>query len=148
MKNGYRAWVSLWSRGQSPPWTSWMFHFGGFTDSPHPHNLDTIQATSFFPWWLLLFFQENFAAKRDLKKILRNHRPALITNSQENTNDNVTFSSNVSLPTLSYKGVQNKPLQNSRSLHPTASLDFIHNVQWQKQIDTNCIQDKTINCGI
>ena len=35
-----------------------MFHFGGFTDSPHPHKqetrgLDTIQATSFFPWWLL-----------------------------------------------------------------------------------------------
>ena len=23
-------------------------------------GLDTIYATSFFPWWLLLFFQENF----------------------------------------------------------------------------------------
>ena len=31
------------------PWTSWMFNFGGFTDSPHPHKprgLDTIQTTS------------------------------------------------------------------------------------------------------
>ena len=42
-------WVSLWSRRQ----ISWMFNFGGFTDSPHPHKqknrgLDTIQATSFF----------------------------------------------------------------------------------------------------
>ena len=41
------------------PWTSWMFNSGGFTDSLHPHKretrgLDTIQATSFFPWWLLL----------------------------------------------------------------------------------------------
>ena len=25
-------------------------------------------ATSFFPWWLLLFFQENFEAKGDLYK--------------------------------------------------------------------------------
>ena len=25
-----------------------------------------LQATSFFPWWLLLFFQENFMAKEDL----------------------------------------------------------------------------------
>ena len=45
--------------------------FGGFTDSPHPQKqetrgLDTIQATSFFPWWLLLFFQEHYEAKRDL----------------------------------------------------------------------------------
>ena len=52
------------------PSTSWMFDFGGFTDSPHPHKqetrgLDTIQATSFFPWWLLLFFQESFEAKGD-----------------------------------------------------------------------------------
>ena len=34
------------------PWTSWMFNFWGFTDSPHPpqtRGLDTIQATSFFP---------------------------------------------------------------------------------------------------
>ena len=62
-----------------------MFNFGG--DSPHPHKqettgLDTIQATSFFPWWLLLFFQEHFEAKGDLQKILKsgkivgNHRPA------------------------------------------------------------------------
>ena len=28
--------------------------------------LDTIQATSFFPWWLLLFSQETFEAKGDL----------------------------------------------------------------------------------
>ena len=53
------------------PWTSWMFNFGGLTDSPHPHKqetrgLDTIQATSFFPRWLLLFFQEHFEAKVDL----------------------------------------------------------------------------------
>ena len=32
-------------------------------DFTHPHkqetrSLDTIQATSFFPWWLLLFFQD------------------------------------------------------------------------------------------
>ena len=32
--------------------------------------LDTIQATSFFPWWLLLFFQEDFEAKGDLQKFL------------------------------------------------------------------------------
>ena len=44
-------------------------------DSPHPHKqetrgLDTIQATSFFPWWLLLFFQKkNAEANRDLSKI-------------------------------------------------------------------------------
>ena len=41
--------------------THWMINFGGFTDSPHPYKQetrgsDTIQATSFFPWWLLLFF--------------------------------------------------------------------------------------------
>ena len=46
------------------PWISWMFNFGGFTDSPHPRNqdtrsFDTIQATSLFPWWLLLFYWEN-----------------------------------------------------------------------------------------
>ena len=29
-------------------------------------GLDTIQATSFFPWWLLLFIQENFETKGDL----------------------------------------------------------------------------------
>ena len=46
--------VSIWSGGQSPPGTSWMFNFGGFTDSPHPHKqetggLDTIHVTcSFF----------------------------------------------------------------------------------------------------
>ena len=34
-------------------------------------GLDTIQATSFFPWWLLLFLQEHFEAI--CKKILRNH---------------------------------------------------------------------------
>ena len=54
-----------------PPRTSWMFNFGGFTDSPHPdkqetRDLDTIQATSFFPWWILLFFQERFEAKGEL----------------------------------------------------------------------------------
>ena len=53
------------------PWTSRMFNFGGFNDSTHLHKqetrgLDTTQATSFFPWWLLLFFQENFKAKGDL----------------------------------------------------------------------------------
>ena len=42
-----------------------LLDVGGFTDSPHPHKqetrgLDTIQATSFFPWWLLLFFQGHF----------------------------------------------------------------------------------------
>ena len=53
------------------PRNSWMFNFGGFTDSPHPHKqetrgLDTIQATSFYPWWLLRFFQEHFETKGDL----------------------------------------------------------------------------------
>ena len=36
---------------------------------PHKQEtrgFDTIQATYFFPWWLLLFFQEHFAAKVDL----------------------------------------------------------------------------------
>ena len=52
-------------------WTSWMFNFVGFTDSPHPHKqetrgLDKIQSTSFFLWWLILFFQENSEAKWDL----------------------------------------------------------------------------------
>ena len=59
---------SPFGREDNTLWTSWMFHFGGFTDSPHPHKqetrgLQTIQATSFFPWWLLLFFQENLDAK-------------------------------------------------------------------------------------
>ena len=44
--------------------------FGGFTYSPHPTNkklgLDTIQAMPFFPWWLLLFIQEDFYVKGDL----------------------------------------------------------------------------------
>ena len=35
------------------PWTSLIFHFGGFTDSPHPHKqqtrgLDTIQAQAWY----------------------------------------------------------------------------------------------------
>ena len=69
-----------WQMRTKPPEPS------GFTNSPHPHKhetwgLDTIQATSFFPWWLLLFFQEDFEAKGDLSKILksrknlRNRRP-------------------------------------------------------------------------
>ena len=42
-----------------------MFVFGGFTDSPYSHKqetrgLDRIQATSFFPWWLLLFLKTNW----------------------------------------------------------------------------------------
>ena len=42
------------------PWTSWMFNFEGFTDSPHPHRqetrgLDTTQVTAFIPWWLYIF---------------------------------------------------------------------------------------------
>ena len=42
---------------------------GGFTDSPQDtRGLDTIQATSFFPWWLLLFIQEYFEVKEDLEK--------------------------------------------------------------------------------
>ena len=64
-----------------------LYNFGGFTDSPHPHKqetrgLYTIQATSFFPWWQLLLFQENFEAKEHFYKILksgkilRNRRPA------------------------------------------------------------------------
>ena len=49
----------------------WILNFVGFTDSPHPHKqetrgLDTTEATSFFPWWLFLFFQENVEAKGDL----------------------------------------------------------------------------------
>ena len=40
--------------------TSWMFNFGGFTDShkQETRGLDTIQATSFFPGWILVIFQE------------------------------------------------------------------------------------------
>ena len=43
-----------------------------FKDSPHPHKqetrgLDTIQAASVFPWWLLLFFHKKFEAKGDFK---------------------------------------------------------------------------------
>ena len=64
----------------------WIFNFA---DSAHPHKqetrgLDTIQATPFFPLWLLLFFQENFEAKKNIcKKILksgkmqRNHRTVI-----------------------------------------------------------------------
>ena len=36
---------------------------------PHKQEtrgLDTIQATSFFPWWILLFFEELFEATGDL----------------------------------------------------------------------------------
>ena len=74
------------------PWTSWMFNFWGFTDFSHSHKqetrgLVTIQATSFFPWWLRLFFQGNIEAKGDLLKILKswnpeilkNHRPEILT---------------------------------------------------------------------
>ena len=44
-------WSSMEKGTTKPPWTSWMFNFGGFTDSPHLHKqetrgLDTIQATS------------------------------------------------------------------------------------------------------
>ena len=66
-----------------------MFHFGGFTDSPHPHKqetrgLDTIQATSFFPWWIL------FEAQGDLYKILK---------SGENPEKSQAFSSRFLLST-------------------------------------------------
>ena len=49
-----------------------MFNSGGLIDPPHPHKqetrgLDTIQATSFSPWWQL-FFQDNFEAKGYLWK--------------------------------------------------------------------------------
>ena len=45
---------------KAPPEPPGCLIFGGFTDSPHPlkqetRGLDTIQATSFFPWWLLYF---------------------------------------------------------------------------------------------
>ena len=58
---------------------SWMFNFWGFTDSPHPHKRetrgrDTIQATSFFPWWLLLLFQDNSEAKGDLQNIQKSEK--------------------------------------------------------------------------
>ena len=53
------------------PWTSLMFNCGGFTDSSHPHEqetrgLDIIQATSFFPWWLLLIISITFWKKREI----------------------------------------------------------------------------------
>ena len=35
-------------------------------DLQTPRGLDTVQATSFFPWWLLLFSQENSEVKGDL----------------------------------------------------------------------------------
>ena len=68
-----------WDLGPGPPFgledkascTSWMFNFGRIQD--------TIQATSFFPWWLHHFFQENVEAKGDLQKknpeIRKNPRP-------------------------------------------------------------------------
>ena len=64
-------WVAGLGLEDNAPWTSWMFNSGGFTDSPHPHKqetrgLDTIEATSFFPWWLIRFFQENVEEKEDL----------------------------------------------------------------------------------
>ena len=70
--------VFLWSRGQSPPEPPGCLILEDL-HSPHPHKqettgLDTIQATSFFPWWLLLFFQENFEAQGDLLKILRENK--------------------------------------------------------------------------
>ena len=64
-------------------WTSWMFNFGGFTDSPHPHKqetrgLVTIQATctSFYPSFKKVFRQREICEKsRTQEKILRTHRP-------------------------------------------------------------------------
>ena len=72
-----KKWVSrpgsLLSLEAKAPWTSWVFNFGGFTDSLHPHKQETrslgaIQATSFFPWWLLLFFQDFFRQRKICKK--------------------------------------------------------------------------------
>ena len=66
-----RAWVSPWSRGQSPPEPPGCLILEEL-QTPHKQEtrgLETIRSTSFFPWWLLRFFQE----KGDLKKILRNH---------------------------------------------------------------------------
>ena len=52
------------------PWTSCLI-FEDLQTLRIPHKqetrgLDTIQATSFFPWWLLLFFEENVEPKGDL----------------------------------------------------------------------------------
>ena len=56
------------------PWTSCMFNFRGFTDSPHPHQqettaLDTIQLTSFFPLVATFLLSRQFWGKgRFVKK--------------------------------------------------------------------------------
>ena len=80
---GHGSWVMghgfPFSLEDRAPWTPWKFIFEGFTDSPHPHKqnargLDTIHTTSFFPWWLLLFFQENYEAKGDLQKFLNQEK--------------------------------------------------------------------------
>ena len=66
-----------------------------FTDSPHPHKqetrgLDTIQATSLFPWWLLvILFRQREVCKKIPKsgKILRNHRPDVHVHLQKRSKD-------------------------------------------------------------
>ena len=60
-----------WSREQSP--------LNDLISHPHKQEtrgLDTIQATSFFPWWRLLFFVKK------KKSFLRNHRPVIYFVSQ------------------------------------------------------------------
>ena len=80
------AWVSLWSRGQSrPPGPPGCLIVEDLRTLHIPHKqetrgLDTIQATSFFPWWQLLFFQECFEAKGGiLYKVLKSGKSWQIT---------------------------------------------------------------------
>ena len=66
------------------PWISWMFNFGGFTDSPHPHRqetrgLDTIQFSirgGYCTFVISLLSRKFWAKGRLVKtKILKNNRP-------------------------------------------------------------------------
>ena len=85
-KMGQWAWVPLCSRGQSPPWTSWMFNFRGFTDSPHPHKQET-----WTQYRLLLSFiggyvssYRKFLRQRKIcEKIQKNHRQNILQLIQE-----------------------------------------------------------------
>ena len=58
------AWVSLWSRGKPPLEDLQTLHI------PTNKKLEVWTQyrllLSFLPWWLLLFVQEHFEAKRDL----------------------------------------------------------------------------------
>ena len=57
---------------------SWMFTFGGFTDSPHAHKVDVLTQ-----YRLLLFFQESVEAKGHLYKKNPEISQACVTNHRD-----------------------------------------------------------------